>query len=99
MTATVDVEVVLAWPRISRQRRLRLPTGSSASEAVRSSMLLDGVPGRLRRCLTLSVFGEAIDPDTPVRQGDRIELLRPLTVDPREARRRRARLRARDSAT
>ncbi|TXI28318.1 MAG: RnfH family protein, partial [Ottowia sp.] len=34
--------------------------------------------------------GVAVAPSTPLREGDRVELLRPLQLDPKEARRRRA---------
>ena len=37
-----------------------------------------------------AVFGVLADRSTVLREGDRVELLRPLQVDPKEARRRRA---------
>ena len=36
-----------------------------------------------------AVWGKAVQMDTPLVQGDRLELLRPLLVDPKEARRLR----------
>jgi len=36
-----------------------------------------------------AVWGKAVQTDTPLVQGDRLELLRPLLVDPKEARRLR----------
>jgi putative ubiquitin-RnfH superfamily antitoxin RatB of RatAB toxin-antitoxin module len=38
-----------------------------------------------------AVFGERVGMDTVLDDGDRLELLQPLLVDPKEARRRRAR--------
>ena len=40
----------------------------------------------LWRC---AVWGKAVQTDTPLVPGDRLELLRPLQVDPKEARRLR----------
>lgn len=80
----VEVEVVLALPRESRSARLRLAEGSTAGEAAAASGLpLEGIEG-------YAVFGERVQAGTPLRDGDRLELLRPLLMDPKEARRRRA---------
>ena len=38
----------------------------------------------------LGVFGRAVTADTPLADGDRLELYLPLRVDPKTARRRRA---------
>lgn len=40
---------------------------------------------------TVAVWGRRCDPARPLRDGDRVELLRPLTVDPKESRRLRYR--------
>jgi putative ubiquitin-RnfH superfamily antitoxin RatB of RatAB toxin-antitoxin module len=39
---------------------------------------------------TCAVHGLVVRPEQPLRDGDRVELLRPLLADPKEARRRRA---------
>jgi len=36
-----------------------------------------------------AIWGKTVQKDTPLVQGDRLELLRPLLVDPKEARRLR----------
>lgn len=38
----------------------------------------------------LAIFGRAVGEDAPLHDGDRIELLRPLLADPKQARRERA---------
>ena len=84
----VRVEVVLAWPRRFERVELQLPDGARVADAVAASGLpLDGITG-------FAVFGERVEADAPLRDGDRIELLRPLVADPKEARRRRAAERA-----
>ena len=79
------VEVVLAWPRHHRSVLLVLPEGARVGDAIAASGLpLAGVDGQ-------AVFGERIATDALLRDGDRVELLRPLQADPKDARRRRAR--------
>jgi hypothetical protein len=78
------IEVVLALPRRHATMVLALPDGATVEDAVRASGLsTDGIVG-------YAVFGERATPATPLRDGDRVELLRPLQADPKESRRRRA---------
>ena len=78
------VEVVLALPRRHSTAVLALPDGATVADAVRASGLpVDGIAG-------YAVFGERATPATPLRDGDRVELLRPLQADPKDSRRRRA---------
>ena len=41
---------------------------------------------------TVGIFSKAVNPDTQVMPGDRLEIYRPLLIDPKEARRNRASL-------
>lgn len=76
--------MVLALPRESRSVRVRVPEGSTAAEVAQASGLpQEGISG-------YAVFGERVAPGARLRNGDRLELLRPLVLDPKEARRRRA---------
>ena len=79
------VEVVLAWPEHFQVRLLELPEGTSVSEAIRTADL--DPQGHSRAC---AVHGVLAHPQQMLRDGDRVELLRPLQIDPKEARRRRA---------
>lgn len=80
------VEVVHALPGSQRVVSVELAPGATARDAVRASGL-EALPAALGR------FGKRIEPGTVLRDGDRVELLRPLLADPKEARRRRARRR------
>jgi len=44
-----------------------------------------------RAAIGYAIFGQRARADTPLKDGDRIELTRPLVADPKDARRRRAR--------
>jgi hypothetical protein len=71
--------------------RVDLPAGSTAVDALRASGLAARLPDGLLDTLTLGLWGRACAPDAPLHHGDRLELTRPLLVDPTEARRLRYR--------
>jgi uncharacterized protein len=90
------IEVVYALARRQRVVRLPLEQPMSAEEAVRASGLLEEFPELAGQVLELGVFGRRVDGPHLLRAGDRVEIYRPLKVDPREARRMAARTRGRD---
>ncbi len=83
------VEVVYALPERQFRRRLPYTPGLSAEAAVAASGVLEAWPELRGSTLQLAVYGEPVEPGRLLQAGDRVELLRPLRVDPREARRRR----------
>lgn len=87
----MKVEVAYARPERQRLITLDLAPGATASDAVRASGLADEYPDIDPEDTPLGVFGQACAPTTVLRAGDRVEIYRPLQVDPKEARRRRAR--------
>jgi uncharacterized protein len=70
---------------------LDLPRGATLIDAVRASGLLDRHAGIDLAQARLGIWGRAQEPHTLLRERDRVELYRPLTVDPKEARRLRYR--------
>lgn len=68
--------------------------GATVLECVERSGLFDLVPALRDARLGFAVFGRRVEPADVLSEGDRIEVLRPLEVDPKEARRLRARRRA-----
>ncbi len=86
----IHLEVACATPELQLIVSLDVPAGTSASEAVSLSGILDKFPDLDRKRLTLGVFGCVVDPDTPVAVGDRVEIYRPLLADPKEVRRKLA---------
>jgi putative ubiquitin-RnfH superfamily antitoxin RatB of RatAB toxin-antitoxin module len=80
------VQVVLALPRRHQLVELELPEDARVGDALAAcGFPLEGIAGQ-------AVFGERVEADAPLHDGDRLELLRPLRADPKEARRRRAAL-------
>jgi putative ubiquitin-RnfH superfamily antitoxin RatB of RatAB toxin-antitoxin module len=86
--ANLRVEVIYALPTGEDAVTLRLPAGATAGEAVRASGLLEKHPGLDAR--KIGIYGKVVDPGATLRDGDRVEIYRPLALDPKEARRRRA---------
>jgi uncharacterized protein len=71
---------------------VRLPEGSTLMDAVRVSGLLQRHPQLAD--LPTGIWGRKQPPETPLREGDRVEVYRALLCDPKEARRLRYRQRA-----
>ena len=70
---------------------LKLPRGATLIDAVRASGLLDRHADIDLTQARLGIWGRVQPPETLLRERDRVELYRPLTVDPKEARRLRYR--------
>ncbi|HRH85385.1 MAG TPA: RnfH family protein [Rubrivivax sp.] len=87
--ATLQVEVVYCVaPGQTDRVVLRLPEGACLQDAVEAS----GVCARHALdlpTLKVGIWGRVQPPQTPLRDRDRVELYRPLRVDPKEARRLR----------
>jgi uncharacterized protein len=88
------IAVELAWsaaPQQLQRLQLQLPAGTTALAALRASGLAARLDPAVLDRLSLALWGRAIPPETVLRHLDRLELLRPLQVDPKEARRLRYR--------
>lgn len=86
----MKVDVVFSpAPRQVERIALELPEGATLQQAVQASGLLAKYPHFGAQSLSLSVWGRPQAPETPLREGDRVELCRGLQVDPKEARRLR----------
>lgn len=90
----IAVEVVYALPGEQVIVQQRVPAGTTVGEAIQRSGLLRRYPQLDDAALRAGVFGERVTLEAPLSDGDRVEIYRPLLVDPKEARRRRVALRA-----
>ncbi|MBX3724664.1 MAG: RnfH family protein [Xanthomonadales bacterium] len=81
------VSVVCAWPDRVWRSELALSPGSTVDDALQASHWRTEL-AEIADQLAVAVHGQPVRPDRPLVDGDRIELCRPLRVDPREARRR-----------
>ncbi|MDH5833752.1 RnfH family protein [Luteimonas kalidii] len=82
------VQVIRAWPDRFETEELALAAGATVADALAATRITQqGVAG-------VAVHGERVQADTPLHEGDRLELLGPLLADPKDSRRRRAQAQA-----
>jgi putative ubiquitin-RnfH superfamily antitoxin RatB of RatAB toxin-antitoxin module len=85
--SSIRVEVVRAHRDGADTVTVQLPAGALVRDALRAAGIDAGASA-------VGVFGKRVPPDTPLADGDRVEIYRPLLLDPKERRRQRARKRA-----
>ncbi|WP_288371856.1 RnfH family protein [uncultured Marinobacter sp.] len=88
----MQVEVAYARPDKQQIVPVKVPEGTTALEAVKLSGIVDIFPEIDPDNIDMGVFGKVIkDPAShELRDGDRVELYRPLKIDPKQARLNRA---------
>ena len=86
----IHIDVVYANPVRQVVRTLILPAGSNIEAAIRASGLLEEFPEIDLGVNRTGVFGELASLDQCLQGGERVEIYRPLLVDPKAARRLRA---------
>lgn len=86
------VEVAYALPTQQWVIALQVPEGTTMFEAAVQSRLMELAPGLDLEAASLGVFGKVEkSPKTRVlKDGERVEIFRPLINDPKEARKARA---------
>jgi putative ubiquitin-RnfH superfamily antitoxin RatB of RatAB toxin-antitoxin module len=97
MGACIHVEVLVgSGPRVVNRVPMKLAQGSTVRDALRASGLLGSLPGFHEEALaagewSIGVWGRKERPGHVLRDRDRVEVVRGLNVDPKEARRIRYR--------
>ena len=89
-TSTVQVQVCYALPQSTYLRELTLPAGSTVEQAILASEVLQRHAEIDLTSAKIGVYGKLKTLDTILKQGDRVEIYRPLQADPKDSRRRRA---------
>ena len=84
----VVVEVVYAEPACQILRKVTLPSGSTLQDAIDRAGIVP--PTTDIAACKVGVFGKLRARDALVRDGDRVEIYRPLVADPKTARSTRA---------
>ncbi|MGM0954131.1 MAG: RnfH family protein [Pseudomonadota bacterium] len=88
------MEVEVAYARPDRQRivTLQVPEGTTMSEAARLSGIDELFPEINLDEIDMGIFGKVVKKpaEHTLREGDRVELYRPLKIDPKQARLNRA---------
>lgn len=89
----IDIEVAYALPECQFVAVARIPARTSAKDAVCLSGIRITCPEIDIAHMRFAVYGRRVQPGYVLRDGDRLELLRPLIADPKAVRRARARTR------
>jgi len=88
--ARIRVEVAYARPDIQTLLEIRVRPDSTIATAITTSGILDRHPEIVLTNENVGIFGRPASLRHPVKEGDRIEIYRPLLMDPLAARRTRA---------
>lgn len=90
--ATFEVQVVYATPTQQPIITLTVASGCTALQAAQLSGIATSFPDMDWSNCRLGIFGHLVNPDHTLSAGDRVEIYRPLLIDPKESRRQRAQL-------
>ena len=90
--SAIKIEVVYALPEHQVTRQLSLPPGTTLEQAVKFSEISHLFPEIDLSRNKLGIFGKLVKSDRALRDGDRVEIYRPLVLDPKDSRRKRAKL-------
>lgn len=86
----IKVEVAYALPEVQTVRQLIVPSQATVEQAVELSGICGLFPEIDLARNKLGIFGKLVKFGTTLRDGDRVEIYRPLASDPKENRRKRA---------
>jgi putative ubiquitin-RnfH superfamily antitoxin RatB of RatAB toxin-antitoxin module len=86
----VKVLVVLALADRQWMETLELPPGATVGDAIAASGLAERFPGEDLGAMGVGVWNHACERGATLRDGDRVELYRPIHADARAMRRARA---------
>jgi putative ubiquitin-RnfH superfamily antitoxin RatB of RatAB toxin-antitoxin module len=88
----IDVTVAVALPSRQEVIAVRLPEGATVAAALEAAGVRARFPDLdVDRC-EVGIWSRVCGRDTALREGDRVELYRPLAADAKAMRRARARL-------
>jgi putative ubiquitin-RnfH superfamily antitoxin RatB of RatAB toxin-antitoxin module len=85
----MHIEVVLAMPEKQELIRLDLATDATVADAIEQSGIVAKFDGFELDEAKIGIFGQKVSMAQTLRDGDRVEIYRPLLADPKEFRRQR----------
>lgn len=83
----MNIEVVFALPDRQELISLTVDPGTTVEMAISLSAISDKFPQEDLSSCQVGIWGRVVKRDHPLEHGDRLELYRPLLMDPRDARR------------
>ena len=89
-TFKIRVEVAYALPHRQALIAVEMEESGTVDEAIQCSGVLAAFPGIDLQRAKVGIFGRLVSLGTRVQDGDRVEIYRPLIVEPKHGRRMRA---------
>jgi len=86
----IQVEVAYANPERQLILALNVPVGTTVETAIERSGILEIFPEIDLSRQKIGIFSKMVSLNDQIRAGNRIEIYRPLLIDPKIARRQRA---------
>ncbi len=93
----ITIEVAYATPDKQVIRTLSVGEGTTVAEGIEQSAIRDEFPELQMDTGMVGLFSRKVGQDHVLKEGDRIEIYRALLVDPKEARRLKAKSEERKS--
>ena len=86
----INIEVAYALDSKQALLELQVAEGTTALQAAQQSGITDKFEGIDLENAKLGIFSKVVAPSQVLREGDRVEIYRPLIADPKEVRKARA---------
>ena len=98
MADPITVEVTYATPVAQPVFTLVLPAGAQVANALADAAVRTAFGDTICDTAKVGIFAKLVERSQALRDGDRVELYRALTADPKVARRKRAAKKSKTSA-
>ena len=89
MRELIEIKVAYALPENQVLKCLKVPNGTTVAQAIKLSGICNKSSEIKPNDKNLGIFGKLVKSEAILRNHDRIEIYRPITVDPKEKRRKR----------
>lgn len=86
----IQIKVIYATSEQQTELPLSVAANCTVAQAIRRSGMLEQFPELNFAEMTVGIYGRKVALDASLCDGDRVEIYRPLEIDPKEARRLRA---------
>lgn len=90
MVAMTNIEIIYPTEEVQELMKLVVGDNTTVQQAIVESGILVQFPKLELTKLDVGIYSKKVDLDTVVKNGDRIEIYRPLKIEPKQARRVRA---------
>lgn len=89
---SINIEIVYAFPDKVWRQQLTVLRGSTPLEVIKQSNLFDYFPMLVDKPFHYGVYSKRVDENYLMAEGDRLEIYRDLTADPKTVRREMAKM-------